>query len=197
MHKTRLFPAILTLATASSSCLYQKSATVFTPPPARARPRAQPPVEASLPPAPPDIQGDPMAALPEVPLGMPQNLEPPRPTPPPRRGGATPAPPRTAVTGPAQPADPTPAPTPQLGQIFTPAQASQYTRDLNESLDRVRKILAVLAGKNLNAEQSEIANRIRTFEKQAEQAREQDLVTAVSLAKRADLLAQDLLERLP
>jgi hypothetical protein len=54
-----------------------------------------------------------------------------------------------------------------------------------------------VAGKSLNGEQSEIADRIRTFEKQAEQAREQDLVTAVNLAKRADLLAQDLLQRLP
>jgi hypothetical protein len=55
----------------------------------------------------------------------------------------------------------------------------------------------VLAGKNLNAEQGEIAKRIQTFQKQAEQAREQDLVTAVSLARRADLLATDLLKRLP
>ena len=33
--------------------------------------------------------------------------------------------------------------------------------------------------------------------KQAEQARQEDLVTAVSLARRADLLAQDLLNHLP
>jgi hypothetical protein len=39
--------------------------------------------------------------------------------------------------------------------------------------------------------------RIQTFQKQAEQARELDLVTAVNLARRADLLAQDLIKRLP
>ena len=61
----------------------------------------------------------------------------------------------------------------------------------------MRKALAIAAGKNLNANQSEIVNRIRTFQKQAEQAREQDLVTAVNLARRADLLAQDLIKRLP
>jgi hypothetical protein len=61
----------------------------------------------------------------------------------------------------------------------------------------VRKALVIVAGKNLNAEQTENANRIRTFQKQAEQAREQDLVTAVSLARRADLLAKDLLDHLP
>lgn len=100
-----------------------------------------------------------------------------------------------------KPAPPTPSPAvetaPRLGQIFTPDQLRDYNRTLDESLDRVRRALAVVAGKNLNAEQGEIANRIRTFQKQAEQAREQDLVTAVSLARRADLLAQDLLGRLP
>jgi hypothetical protein len=134
-----------------------------------------------------------MANLPDIPVTMPQALDPPRPAPPQRR--APPAAPRTATSGtPAAPDAPAP---PQLGQIFTPDQTREYNRTLNESLERVRKALAVLGGKNLNAEQSEIANRIRTFERQAEQAREQDLVTAVSLARRADLLAQDLLDRLP
>jgi len=95
----------------------------------------------------------------------------------------------------------TPAPAveaaPRLGQIFTADQLRDYNRTLDESLDRVKRALTVVAGKNLNSEQGEIANRIRTFQKQAEQAREQDLVTAVSLARRADLLAQDLLGRLP
>jgi hypothetical protein len=72
-----------------------------------------------------------------------------------------------------------------------------YNRSLKESLDRVDSALAKLEGKRLSAAQSETADRIRTFRKQAEQAREQDLVTAVSLAKRADLLAKDLIERLP
>ena len=62
---------------------------------------------------------------------------------------------------------------------------------------RVKKALNNLAGKKLNPEQTEVVNRIRTFQVQAEQAREQDLVTAVSLARRADLLAKDLLGRLP
>ena len=196
MLNPRFLPVVLALAISSSSCFFRKSTTaVFTPPPpARSAPKPKAPVEASLPPAPPDIAGDPMAALPDVPNTMPQTLEPPRPAPPARRA-APPAPPKAVNAGPAPSAD-TPAP-PQLGQIFTPDQARDYNRTLNESLDRVRKALVVLAGKNLNAEQSEVANRIRTFSNQAEQAREQDLVTAVSLARRADLLAQDLLDRLP
>jgi hypothetical protein len=55
----------------------------------------------------------------------------------------------------------------------------------------------MVAGKNLTPEQKDIAERVQTYLKQAEQAREQDLVTAVNLARRADLLAKDLLERLP
>jgi hypothetical protein len=88
-------------------------------------------------------------------------------------------------------------PTPRLGQIFTAEQLREYNRAVDESLDRVRKVLGVVAGRNLNPEQTEIVSRIQTFQKQAEQAREQDLVTAVNLARRADLLAQDLVKRLP
>jgi len=57
--------------------------------------------------------------------------------------------------------------------------------------------MGTVAGKNLNPELTQIVSRIQTFQKQAEQAREQDLVTAVNLARRADLLAQDLVKRLP
>jgi hypothetical protein len=64
-------------------------------------------------------------------------------------------------------------------------------------VESVRKILAQVGGKNLTADQKDIADRVRTYLTQAEQAREQDLVTAVNLARRADLLATDLLKRLP
>jgi hypothetical protein len=81
--------------------------------------------------------------------------------------------------------------------MFTADELRDYNRVIDESLDRVKKALVVVGGKNLTASQNEIADRVRTFQKQAEQARENDLVTAVSLARRADLLAKDLLERLP
>jgi hypothetical protein len=165
---------------------------VFTPPPPQARPK--PPAEATTTlPAPPKIEGDPSNELPpRISTAMPEVPEPPKPTPPARRS----APPARAVTAPPQPPAEQP-PTPRLGQIFTANESREYNRELNEKLERVRKNLAILAGKNLNGEQVEIVNRIRTFQIQAEQAREQDLVTAVNLARRADLLAQDLIERLP
>jgi hypothetical protein len=81
--------------------------------------------------------------------------------------------------------------------MFTPEEQRENTRTLDESLDRVNRALAKIEGRNLTPEQKDIAERIRTLRKQAEQAREQDLLTAVSLAKRADLFAKDLLERLP
>jgi len=87
-----------------------------------------------------------------------------------------------------------PAP-PRLGPVFTADQRRDYTRTLEESLERVRRALVLLATRNLNAEQTEVREKIITFQRQAEQAREQDLVLAVNLAKRADLLAQDLVAR--
>jgi DNA-binding transcriptional regulator GbsR (MarR family) len=81
--------------------------------------------------------------------------------------------------------------------MFTPEEQRENTRTLDESLERVNRALAKIEGRNLTPEQKDIAERIRTLRKQAEQAREQDLLTAVSLAKRADLFAKDLLERLP
>lgn len=81
--------------------------------------------------------------------------------------------------------------------MFTPEEQRENTKALEESLNSVNRILAVVEARNLTPEQKDIAERIRTYRKQAEQAREQDLLTAVSLARRADLLAKDLLQRLP
>jgi len=94
------------------------------------------------------------------------------------------------------PPEPQP-PAPRLGQIFTAEQLREYNRSLEESLERVKRVLGSVAGRSLNPELTQIVSRIQTFQMQAEQAREQDLVTAVNLARRADLLAQDLVKRLP
>jgi light-regulated signal transduction histidine kinase (bacteriophytochrome) len=88
-------------------------------------------------------------------------------------------------------------PAPRLETILTADQLRDYNRSMDESLDRVKKVLATVAGRSLKPELTTIVNRIQTFQKQAEQARELDLVTAVNLARRADLLAQDLIKRLP
>jgi hypothetical protein len=196
MFSLRLLRLILTLSTlalslGTTSCWFRKPAAprVFVPPPPTAAKPSIATVEPELPPA-PEIAA-PQPAPPEgVPATMPTAGPPP---PPPRR---TP-PPVRATAPPPVVIPPEPPPTPRLGQIFTADQLREYNRALEESLDRVRKVLGTVAGRNLNPELTQIVNRIQTFQKQAEQAREQDLVTAVNLARRADLLAQDLVKRLP
>jgi len=194
MLKVKLQLAVLTLSVSATSCWFRKAPPVFTPPPVAAAPPAAAPDPSALP-TPPTIEGDPNSTVPPpTPESMPkaEGKVPPAPVKPPsRRGNVSTAP----VKPPAAQADSPPPP--RLGQIFTPEQRREYTKALEESLDRVRKALGVLDRKPLNPEQADIRNRIRTFQKQAEQAREQDLVTAVNLARRADLLAKDLLERLP
>lgn len=164
---------------------------VFVPPPARPRPAFVPPPQPQIP-IPPNLD----AALiePEVPFGDFETNFPVLPPPP--------APPKKPVIVAAPrpsppPVPPEPAQAPRLGQIFTADQSRDYNRALDESLNRVRGVLAVAANRRLTPEQDRVVVRIKTFVMQAEQAREQDLVTAVNLARRADLLAQDLAGRLP
>jgi hypothetical protein len=194
MRKTRLIFGIFALSLASTSCLRQKTqARVFTPPPVRAQPK----VEDAI----PNLPDAPRIAIDEasiVPPPLPENPDlttemPEAPKRVARRPAPVIAPPKPVAQGPVAP-EPV---APKLAQMFTPEEVRENTRALDESLDRVNRILVIVEGKNLTAEQKEIAERIRTFRKQAEQAREQDLLTAVSLARRADLLAKDLLDRLP
>ncbi len=185
---------IVGLASGSSSCWFHKTkpVRVFVPPPPRSRPAVATEIP-ELPPA-PEIEAD--GSYPSLPLIFPDGASAaiPEAGPPPavpRR----PAPPRTVAAPQPAPVEPTPAP--RIGQIFTADQLRDYNRTLDDSLDRVKKVLAMVAGRSLNVELTSILNRIQTFQKQAEQARDSDLVTAVNLARRADLLAQDLIKRLP
>jgi hypothetical protein len=163
-------------------------ARVFVPPPSTVRPFVLPPSPRL--PDPPELQArteaeDPPNAFSEIPM------LPPPPAPvrrPPTIAAPKPAPPPVAVE---------PAPSPRLGQIFTADQLRDYNRAFDDSLARVRTTLAVAAGRKLTPQQTGIVARIRTFMMQAEQARQQDLVTAVGFARRADLLAQDLSASLP
>jgi len=192
MSRLRLLPLIVVLSLGTTSCWFQKKTAVrvFVPPPPPARPSVVS-VVPEIPPA-PEIELD--SEMPQVegfPESLPTAVAPPpstprRATPPPR---AT-APPPPVIT-------PEPPPTPRLGQIFTAEQLREYKHTLDESLDHVRRVLGSVAGKPLTPELALTVERIQTFQNQAEQAREQDLVTAVNLARRADLLAQDLVKRLP
>ena len=175
---------------ATSGCLFRSSKPprLFAPPTPVQLPivlKAPPELEAG-----PDL--DIMAVTaPEI-FSLPGPALPPPPRPPAPRN----TPPPKAVV-PSPPPSPEPPPPPKITQIFTEDQRRELNRSLDESLDRVKRALETLGRKNLAGDQIGVVELIRTFQKQAEQAREQDLVTAVSLARRADLLAKDLLGRLP
>jgi hypothetical protein len=196
MRKSRMILGVFALSLASTSCLRQQrtQARAFTPPEPRTWPSVPdtvpqlpeaPPVDANLaaiiPPPLPIMTPETMPEVPEAPKRVTRRIAP-------------------AITPPkpVSPGTPTPeSPAPKLAQMFTPEEFREYTRTLDDSLERVNRILTVVEGKNLTGDQKETVLRIRTLRKQAEQAREQDLLTAVSLAKRADLFAKDLLEHLP
>jgi hypothetical protein len=195
MRKPRVIFGIFALSLASTSCLRPKTSPprAFTPPPTRQWP-AVPDAPPSLPEA-PQIAADTGTLTPPQLPGMTPDTMPEVPDAP-KRVARRPTPPVTPAKPPVTTPPESPAP-PRLAQMYTAEEKRENTRTLDESLDRVNRELATIEGKNLTAEQKETAERIRTFKKQAEQAREQDLPTAVSLARRADLLAKDLLERLP
>jgi hypothetical protein len=187
---------VVALSLASASCLRppKNPPRAFTPPPAQPSPTVSNTVP-TLPQAPPIAADEASIIPPQLPDLTPETL-PEVPEAPKRVAHRTPpvvAPKPPAVAGPPE-APPTP---PKLAQLYTPEEQRENSRALDETLERVNQQLAKLEGKNLTAEQKDTVERIKTFRKQAEQAREQDLLTAVSLARRADLLAKDLLERLP
>src|SRR5579872_1093009 len=148
MFRLRLLPLILALSLGTTACRFQKrpAARVFVPPPLARRPivaMAQP----ELPP-PPEIDMEAGPPLLDVPPNLPSAAAPP-PSPVPRR---VPPPVRATVPPPVIPPEPPPA-APRLGQIFTADQLREYNRALEESLDRVKRVLGTVAGKNLNSQQ--------------------------------------------
>ena len=190
IHKTLAASLLVAGVVGSASCAH-KVPRAFNPPPVAAKaPEPLPePAEIALleavsfEPALYDFprQTDPSGRLPEMPKPRPPKppvATLPKPTPPP-------------------PDTPPPAAAPKLAQILTPEESRRNTQELEQYTERVKRALATVAGKSLTADQKDTAELVRTFLLQAEQAREKDLVTAVNLARRADLLAKDLLERLP
>jgi hypothetical protein len=181
----------------STSCWFHKPPRAFQPPPvtAKAPPDTTPPVLTSAPditPVTTSIEGP---ALPEAQ----QRIEGPQPPPPPRPPVANTPKPATPAPAPAEvpAAADTPVAPPQLGQIYTPDQIKANTQALDQSLANTKHAMELLATKNLSKGDQETLNFVATYVNQAEQAREKDLQTAVSVAKRAEVLANYLLGRLP
>jgi hypothetical protein len=179
---------------------------VEAPPPA---PEPSPPPKPPRLPPGPKVEGTPPSALPKPPVVATETPPPPKKAEPVKRGrrpsrGTKPAtapaaevaaPVPVGPTLPPEPAPP-PAPAPRLGQILTAEQTKEYRRNLESSAERARQALVSIQGKPLTSEQNEMVGRIRSFLQQADQVRDQDLVTAASLAERAHSLARDLLAQM-
>jgi hypothetical protein len=117
-----------------------------------------------------------------------------------------PAPPKAATTKPppatAEPivTAPTVAPTPVSPKpitIITADERRKMNKEIDDILEKVKRVLDRTAGRNLPSELASLATQARSFAEQAEQARDKDLLTAVSHAKRAEFFANDLNSRLP
>jgi hypothetical protein len=191
--RSALPAATLAAMLCTTGCLFQKKPVkVFVPRPVQRPVPAplQPPPD----PGPPELQADAGPGLDLAGLGpvIPE-FAPPAPPPPVVR-------PRNPVAvGPkpvAAPALPE-TPAPKIVQLLPAEQQRAITKELDDILDRDERALQTLARKNLAADQRERMAQIREYLTQAKQAREQDLVTAVNLARHADTLAKDLLGRLP
>ncbi len=180
----------------TSGCLFggaKKKAKVFVPPPIYSTAPAPPanPSPAVIT-APLDTEPVVNAGTEPITVGTSLPPAPAKPTPAPKTPPAKQ--PATAVEITPPPVVPAPKPT----TIFSAAERTQMNRDIDQSLGKVRAALALVEGKtNLSADQATLANNARTFMTNAEQVRAQDLVTAVSLAKRAESFATELVQHLP
>ena len=99
------------------------------------------------------------------------------------------------VPAPATPIVPA-VPTRRLGEILTDARRREYEAEFSGSMTRARAAVKRASGRGLTAAQKETVGRIYIFLQQAEASRAKDLATALQLARRADLLGQDLLKSL-
>ena len=190
----RLATVLLTigLSLALSGCWFGRKATAIPPSPApqpKQAPPVQPPEQKPLPmPPPPEIQEPPQITLPAH-----QKTPPSRPAAKKKKTPATPSqPPQPAEQPPVQPSPP-----PQLGEILTADQRRQFEAEYAQSLSRARSALQQASGKSLSRTQRETLERIKTFIQQAEESKGRDLATALQLARRADVLGQDLLKDFP
>lgn len=155
------------------------------PAPVKPAPEAPPQPVAYDFPDPPETAPLPPGEIP--PLSVAAELTvPPPPRPPARR--------EVAVKPESEPAPEAPKPpaVPRLTQLLSPEEERKFNQEIDESLERTRRNLALIAQRPLSAEQQIVLERVHAFLQQTIEIRPLDLVTARSLAQRADLLARDL-----
>ena len=121
---------------------------------------------------------------PLAPLMVPVRTAPPRPH-------VAPAPSPTPAASAAEEGKPR---APTIAPQLTTAEFAAAQQETNQSLDIAEKNLAATRGKTLNAAQSDLVSKIKGFLKDArEAARTGDWVLARNLAKKAQVLSEELL----
>ena len=106
----------------------------------------------------------------------------------PRSGAAAPT---NAATDPEKPEGP------KIALQLSPEQTVAARQETNQSLDIAEKNLAVTRGKTLNAAEADLVSKIKGFLKDArEAAHAKDWARARSLAKKAQVLSEQLAESL-
>lgn len=184
---------VLAGSLATQGCLFgggKKPPKVFVPPPVYAKDPAPVAKPGEMPPLP--ANGESVQPGVEPVAAVAPNLPPP----PPKPVAPKPVAPKPPVVVEVPPTPP-PAPAPKPAPVFSAAERQRMNQDIEQSLGKVRAALARAEGKNLAADVTTLANQARAFMLNAEQTRVQDLVTAVSLAKRAESFATELVQRLP
>ncbi len=168
------------MAFGMSGCLIRRRPAVPWATAVQVRPVVQPRADGADLEAPEfNLDLEPLAAL-----LVPVRVAPPRPRVPPAPS-PTPAAPVAEEEKP-----PAPTITPQLSR----AEFAAAQQETNQSLDIAEKNLAATRGKTLNAAQSDLVSKIKGFLKDArEAARAGDWVLARNLAKKAQVLSEELL----
>jgi len=102
--------------------------------------------------------------------------------------------PRPAAAPPRRPARPQ-APAPELQPMLTPDERAALDRQVGARIRRAAALLRAVEGTPLSGEQAALAAQVKTFLRQAEEARNTDLLRANNLAERAEVLAVELSRR--
>jgi len=84
----------------------------------------------------------------------------------------------------------------QLSPVLTDDQRRDYEAHIRDALDSATRNLGSVANHQLSNQQETMRTQVVSFINQAQEARKTDLVTARSLAERANLLSQDLRDSL-
>jgi hypothetical protein len=176
MKRWSYLPVVL-ISSTMTGCFWQKKPKIVqTPPP-------PPPVQSPSPPRPVASKPNPKANTKATTRAKPP-VE--------RRTAPPSVPPQPAKQASTPPAANVGAPAAPVGQMLSPAERTELTQAVNQSLSSARRNLDVLAGRTLTPDQTEQRKTIEIFISQAERARQSDLTTAANLARRAEVLAQSL-----